>query len=104
MVLKPKQIQWQKKTNELAIVWPNASRQLFPLPYLRENCPCALCKEHRPTENPLKLLDERSVLATQAKKIEPVGNYALRIYWGDGHESGIYPFELLKSWNPLCKV
>jgi DUF971 family protein len=33
--------------------------------------------------------------------IQPVGYYAIRPFWKDGHSTGIYPFELLKK---LCKV
>ena len=35
-------------------------------------------------------------LAYEIHKIESVGHYAVRIYWKDNHNSGIYPFELLK--------
>ncbi len=33
-------------------------------------------------------------------KVEPVGNYAIRLYWGDGHDSGIYDWTLLEQ---LCQ-
>jgi len=32
--------------------------------------------------------------------LEPVGNYALRFTWGDGHNTGIYSFDLLRSLCP----
>ena len=32
--------------------------------------------------------------------IQPVGYYALRPYWQDGHHSGIYSFEMLRT---LCE-
>ncbi len=33
-------------------------------------------------------------------QVEPVGNYAVRIVWSDGHSSGIYSFEHLRSVCP----
>jgi DUF971 family protein len=37
--------------------------------------------------------------------IEPVGNYALRIVWSDGHAAGIYSFDHLRRICacPACK-
>jgi DUF971 family protein len=32
--------------------------------------------------------------------VEPVGNYAIRIQWSDGHGSGIYSFEHLRKICP----
>jgi DUF971 family protein len=31
------------------------------------------------------------------QSVEPVGSYAIRIYWSDGHNTGIYTWELLRS-------
>jgi DUF971 family protein len=31
------------------------------------------------------------------KDVEPVGSYALRIYWNDGHNTGIYTWEFLRE-------
>ena len=36
----------------------------------------------------------------QLKGLQPVGYYALRPYWEDGHHSGIYSFEMLRT---LCE-
>ncbi len=34
--------------------------------------------------------------------IEPVGNYALRIAWNDGHNTGIYSYDHLRSICPCA--
>ena len=34
------------------------------------------------------------------KGLQPVGYYAIRPFWNDGHHSGIYPFEMLRT---LCE-
>ena len=35
------------------------------------------------------------------KNIEPVGTYAIRFYWQDGHDDGIYNYELLRALGKL---
>ena len=41
--------------------------------------------------------------ALKMDSVEPVGSYAVRIYWNDGHSSGIYSFEHLRRICP-CEV
>ena len=36
-------------------------------------------------------------------RIEPVGSYAIRLEWDDGHDAGIYTFERLRSTCP-CDI
>ncbi|MEL6182606.1 MAG: gamma-butyrobetaine hydroxylase-like domain-containing protein, partial [Myxococcota bacterium] len=31
---------------------------------------------------------------------EPVGNYGMKLFWGDGHDTGIYDFEELRNICP----
>jgi len=62
---------------------------------LRIACPCAVCRDELTGE---MLLDP----ATVPEDIRPlnlvsVGNYALKISWSDGHDTGIYTFERLRS-------
>ncbi len=35
--------------------------------------------------------------------VEPVGHYAVRIYWSDGHNTGIYSFERLREICPCAE-
>lgn len=74
---------------------------------LRLSCPCALCKETRGELNHSKPLQARPaslkvVTSTRSEEtfleqIWPVGSYALGMKWRDGHNDGIYSFELLSS-------
>ena len=41
----------------------------------------------------------KTELAYEIDKIEMVGHYAIRIYWKDNHNSGIYTFNLLQKLN-----
>jgi DUF971 family protein len=69
---------------------------------LRNSCPCAGCsgeqillKEYVPPPADLST-PGRYVLAGA----EPVGNYALKFSWEDGHNQGIYTWEHIRS---LCE-
>jgi len=82
--------------------WEDGFESYINLKTLREKCPCANCEGEKDVfgniykgEN--RPLNENSFLLNG---IQPVGYYALRPYWKDGHHSGIYSFEMLRS---LCK-
>jgi DUF971 family protein len=36
------------------------------------------------------------------ERAEVVGRYALQIFWSDGHSTGIYAFDYLRSLCPCC--
>lgn len=63
---------------------------------LRKNCPCAVCLNERKNK-PETYIPLISAAQQTIRKIEVVGSYAIKIYWGDGHGSGIYTFEKLKE-------
>jgi DUF971 family protein len=83
---------------ELAIRWKDGSETYIRLGELRRKCPCAVCAGEKdllgrqyggsPTLSPNSFV---------LKSCAPVGGYALRPEWADGHGSGIYSFEYLKS-------
>lgn len=70
----------------------------FSIMELRLGCPCASCRslrEHgedswpRPgSPNPLRITDARLH-----------GGWGLNLTWNDGHATGIYPFEALRTWS-----
>lgn len=79
----------------LGIEWSDGTSREYPVRELRLNCHCAHCVDEWTRE---KILDESKVpLDIQPKKIEPVGRYAIRFVWSDGHDTGIYTFDLLRG-------
>ncbi len=85
---------------ELGIVWEDGHESYFPGHYLRCACPCAMCVDEMSGR---KVLRNTEVPETvQAVKLEPTGNYALRIDWSDGHSTGIYTYERLRELCPCC--
>ncbi|MCX7877408.1 MAG: DUF971 domain-containing protein [Ignavibacteria bacterium] len=86
-----------KDKRYLFISWSDGSESMILLSSLRLNCPCAGCKherENRPSSYiPLNTENQFTV-----KDIKPVGSYAIQIFWGDGHSTGIYSYEKLKNF------
>jgi DUF971 family protein len=67
---------------------------------LRKACPCATCIEERAKPaDPFKVLSAQEVAAGPPAPLAmtAVGRYAYQISWNDGHSSGIYPLEVLRS-------
>ena len=79
----------------LRIVWEDGLVSDYNVAALRRACPCATCVDEWTGE---RKLDPFSVLETiRPVRIEPVGRYALRIAWTDGHDTGIYSFDYLRA-------
>jgi len=80
----------------LQIIWDNDEESRIGLKLLRSLCPCATCYSEREARSksyiPLFLSNQISVAA-----IEVTGNYAIRIKWEDGHNTGIYEYSFLKN-------
>ncbi|MBI2190402.1 MAG: DUF971 domain-containing protein [Planctomycetes bacterium] len=94
---------------ELKIAWSDDHASVYPLDYLRRNCPCAGCQTQRkeaeeakknPRANPFKVLTGPVLKQVEALNVEAVGNYALRFDWTDQHNTGIYTFGYLRSLCP----
>ena len=95
------------KSKGISIDWKDGHRSEFGLQYLRDNCPCATCTgAHGPppaaalaAANPFQMYKP----ALKMQGAEPVGNYAVRIHWNDGHNAGIYSFDHLRSLCPCAE-
>jgi DUF971 family protein len=92
----PKSVQVIGK--ELAIVWDDGREDYLSFEKLRRECPCAMCRGERDLlgnvyRGPQRPLTERSF---QLLSHRTVGSYAVQITWGDGHNDGIYSYELLR--------
>ena len=90
----------RREGDGLAIDWSDGARTYVSWTALRKACPCASCNEERQKPpDPFKLLSDREVAAgTPAPtKMVPKGHYAYQVVWNDGHDTGIFTLELLRS-------
>lgn len=94
-MLPPEEIINDRARGLLEIVWQDALRQQFSHALLRAGCKCADCKALRlRSSEPLQVAD-----AIRLEDLQPVGAYAVRLLFSDGHERGIYPWEYLREWG-----
>jgi len=87
----------------LDVEWSDGRRIHYPIPWLRRMSPSADARELREelASNPLAVLPSSgSDARITATGIEPVGNYAIRIRFSDGHASGIYSWSYLREIEP----
>ena len=85
----------------LVIHWNDGHRSVYRWQHLRNHCPCAGCNEERAKPpDPLRILKPSELLPLKPLAIAPVGFYAYKITWSDGHDTGIYTLEQLRS---LCE-
>jgi DUF971 family protein len=94
------------------ITWADNHVSHYDFAYLRDECPCATCNEKRDQEH-----QHASSKATQpammsspalpmfkpkirAQSATQVGNYAVQINFNDGHNTGIFSYDHLRSICP----
>jgi DUF971 family protein len=91
------------------ITWTDGHVSHYDFAYLREECPCATCNEERerkqafatagPASSPVLPIFKPKPHAQSAKT---VGNYAIQISFSDGHATGIYSYDHLRSICPCA--
>jgi len=87
--------------NELALRWSDGAESYLPLEFLRKQCPCAVCTgEADLVGNVFKHEMTLSPRSFQLKRCGQIGSYAIQPEWEDGHQSGIYSFNYLRSLVP----
>lgn len=89
------------RTRALTIRWTDGVVSTYPLAALRRACPCATCRDERSRASrsvlpTISAAADQQAMAT-AENLELVGHYAIRVTWRDGHDTGIYDFDLLRS-------
>jgi DUF971 family protein len=94
------------KSKGIKIDWKDSHHSEYPLGYLRDECPCATCTGAHGTQpqksnysapaSPFQMFTP----TLKMLNVEPVGHYALRIDWSDGHNTGIYSFDHFRKICP----
>jgi DUF971 family protein len=87
--------------DRLVIEWSDGCRGMVTWKELRGSCPCASCREERDKPpDPFRILKPTELGPLSPVSMPRVGRYAYKIVWSDGHDTGIYTLEHLRS---LCK-
>ena len=94
MTVTPSAIELHKQSRKLELRYANGDAYQLDAEYLRVYSPSAEVRGHHPSQAVL----QHGKLRVGIRSLATVGNYAVQIYFDDGHESGIY------SWNYLREL
>jgi len=87
----PTEIRLRRASRLLEVCFSDGSRFELPFEYLRVHSPSAEVKGHGPGQEVL-VLGKQNV---GIRAIEPVGQYAVKLVFDDGHDTGLYTWALL---------
>lgn len=113
----PRELGATPQGDALRIRWVDGHVTEIPLVALRRACPCATCQHEREQSRsaeaerkpgatgltPLTVVRGPSLSELAIEQTVPVGRYAVQIVWKDGHSTGIYSFDLLRSLCPCAE-
>jgi len=94
------------------IGWADGHVSHFDFAYLRDNCPCATCNDERGKKESLG--EVSPVFASspalpmfkpkvRAQSATPIGQYAIQIAFSDGHSTGIFSYDQLRTICPCAE-
>ena len=90
----PTEINYHKMSRVLDIAFGDDERCQLTAEFLRVHSPSAEVRGHGPDQQVLQIGKENVGI----DRIEPVGNYAVRLYFDDGHNTGLYSWEELRRF------
>lgn len=90
MIPELTEIKLHKATKKLELIYDDGSKFALTCEYLRVFSPSAEVRGH---SSQAKLVKNKQAVNITA--IEPVGNYAVKLIFDDGHKTGLYTFEYL---------
>ncbi|MEO7728362.1 MAG: DUF971 domain-containing protein [Burkholderiales bacterium] len=91
----PTEIKLHQKSRVLEITYADGKVFALPCEFLRVHSPSAEVRGHGPGQEVLQTGKKDVSVA----RIEPVGTYAVQLYFSDGHETGIYSWDLLYDYG-----
>lgn len=107
---KPASVQVHVSTGAgVDVTWSDGHASHYDFAYLREQCPCALCDDERKKKAAVaNSIGGGSAPAAlpmfkpkpKARAAAAVGNYAIQMEFTDGHSTGIYSFDYLRTICP----
>lgn len=90
----PTNIRAHQAEQVLELAWEAGVSARLPYRYLRAECPCASCRNEWTGE---RILDPATIRPDlRIESMEPIGSYAVRFGWNDGHSSGLFSWDVLR--------
>lgn len=99
MAESPRPVKLSREGDDFLVIdWNDGQRTRSRWTDLRKHCPCAGCREEREQPpDPFRILKPSELAPLKPVRIEPVGTYAYRIVWSDGHDAGLFTLEHLRA-------
>ncbi|MEJ1978457.1 MAG: DUF971 domain-containing protein [Acetobacteraceae bacterium] len=91
MTAAPTEIRVRRATRQLEVDFEGGLRFSYPAEYLRVESPSAEVQGHGPKEHVLVAGKQAVGITT----VDPIGHYAIRIQFDDGHDTGIFTWDYL---------
>lgn len=88
---KPVELNLHKQSRVLDIAFDDGTKAALSCEYLRVYSPSAEVRGHGPNDAVLQTGKESVTI----NRIEPVGNYAVKLVFSDGHNTGLYTWDYL---------
>jgi DUF971 family protein len=92
---QPTEIKLHQKSRMLEIAFSDGKAFRLPCEFLRVYSPSAEVRGHGPGQEVLQAGKKEVTI----NKIEPVGSYAIQLTFSDGHDTGIYSWDLLYDYG-----
>jgi DUF971 family protein len=92
---QPVEIKLHQKSRVLEIAYADGAAFRLPCEFLRVYSPSAEVRGHGPGQEVLQVGKK----AVEITRVEPVGSYAVQLTFSDGHDTGIYSWELLYDYG-----
>ncbi|MFO0513031.1 MAG: gamma-butyrobetaine hydroxylase-like domain-containing protein [Gammaproteobacteria bacterium] len=89
----PTELRLRRQSRVLEVAFGPEERYALPFEFLRVHSPSAEVKGHGPGQETL-VLGKQSV---GIREVEPVGQYAVRLVFDDGHDTGLYTWKYLRE-------
>ena len=96
----PAEIRLRSRSRLLSVTFGDGVLYELPFEYLRVFSPSAEVQGHGPGQRVL-VTDKDQVLI---RDIEPVGHYAVRLVFDDGHDSGLFTWKYLRELGERQQV
>lgn len=91
----PVAITLHKKSRVLELAYADGVGFRLPSEFLRVYSPSAEVRGHGPGQEVLQSGKQE----VEILRVEPVGHYAVQLVFSDGHDTGIYSFDLLYEYG-----
>jgi DUF971 family protein len=107
---KPTAVKIHVKTGAgVDITWADGHSSHYDFTYLRDQCPCATCNDERGKKEAMPVSTTNLLSSPLLPMYKPkpraqaatqVGNYAVQISFTDGHSTGIFSYDYLRTLCP----